>query len=125
MQIADITLNDGSAVAQTFKPTQKNNLLVEYKDFTGSYSGMYTSLSCAMRPAKGDVARKVTIKVVLPYEYNDSDGNTKSNNITCFTDIVVPSTASASEIDDLIAFASGAIEEAQFTDAIKNGAFPY
>lgn len=125
MQIATVTLTDSAAGSVNFLPMIKNNLQVEYKDTSPASAVLYPGLTCSMRPAKGDVARKVSLRVSKPYQYTDANGDTKHNSVVAFIEVVVPDTADGTSIDDLIEFASGAVKEAQFTDAIKNGAFPY
>ena len=124
MQIAAFNLTDSQAGSVTFTPMIKNNLLVEYRDTSASKSSLYPMVSCGLRPAKGSVARKVVLKITKPFEYTENDV-VKTADISCFIDVVVPSVASESDIQDLIEFASGAIKVDQFTDTIENGAFPY
>lgn len=125
MQIANITMNNGLAVATTFNPMMKDGLLVTYANTTPPKSSLYPVLTASMRPAKGDVSRKVTLKVMVPYESTALNGTVSVEAVTAFIELVIPSSAPTTAKDDIIAFASGYIKESQVVDAVKNGAFPY
>lgn len=124
MQIADISLANASAVAKTFVPTVKDGLLATYVNREGSRPAVYPNLSVGMRAPKAGVSRKATLKVALPYDVI-AGSTTTSEAVTVFVDIVVPQSASAANVQDILAFASGLLVNAQVEDVCVNGAFPY
>lgn len=124
MQIADISLENSGAVAKTFVPTVKDGLLATYVNREGSRPAVYPNLSIGMRAPKAGVSRKATLKVALPYDVI-AGATTTSEAVTVFVDIVVPQSASAANVQDILAFASGLLVNAQVEDVCVNGAFPY
>lgn len=124
MQIADISLANASAVAKTFVPTIKNGLLATYVNREGSRPAVYPTLSVGMRAPKAGVSRKVTMKVALPYDVLVGS-TTSTESVTVFIDVVAPESASAAHVQDVLAYASGLLVNAQIKDVCVNGAFPY
>lgn len=123
-QIATMTLADASAVSHTFTPMYSNGLSVTYTDLSGSSAALCNTIGMQMRQPKAGVARKVTLRVAVPFE-ETADDITTVNNCSAFVDIVVPATATEGTIEDLRSFLVNALAEAQFTDAVDDGAFPY
>jgi len=126
-QIGNVVLNDKVDAAITYTPSVKDSLLVKYTDSTTSVTrpALANTVSVGMRSPKSGVSRKVTLKVVMPYDSTGLNGVVKTEALTAFIDFVIPETATGDDIENLCYFASGACLEAQFTDAIKNGNFPY
>jgi len=124
MQIADITLDNSSAVAKTFVPTVKDGLLATYVNREGSRPAVFSNLSIGLRPAKSGVSRKVTLKVALPYD-TTVGSTTTTEAVTAFIDVVVPASASTASVEDILSYASGLLINAQVEDVCVNGAFPY
>lgn len=124
MQIADISLENSSAVAKTFVPTVKNGLLALYVNREGSRPAIFPNLTVGMRAPKAGVSRKATLKVALPYDVTEGS-TTVTESVTVFIDVVVPESAAAATVQDILAFASGLLVDAQIEDVCVNGAFPY
>lgn len=125
-QTADIVLNDGAEtpVARTFKPTTKVGLLIGYGSDSESRPALYPTISLGMRAPKPGVNRKVTLRVAVPYDVTENSV-TRVESVTGFLDIIVPSSASTLHVDHLMAYIAGVIGEAQVTDAVAEGRFPY
>lgn len=124
MQIADISLVNASAVAKTFVPTVKDGLLATYVNREGSRPAVYPNVSVGMRAPKAGVSRKATLKVALPYDVT-AGSTTTTESATVFIDVVIPESAAAANVQDILAFASGLLVNAQIKDVCVNGAFPY
>ncbi len=124
MQIANMSLENSSAVAKTFVPTVKDGLLATYVNREGSRPAVFPNLSVGMRAPKAGVSRKVTLKVALPYDVTVGSV-VSTESVTAFVDIIVPESASAANVQDILAFASGLLVNTQVEDVCVNGAFPY
>jgi hypothetical protein len=70
------------------------------------------------------VSRKATLKVALPYDVTVGS-TTTTESVTVFIDVVIPESATAANVQDILAFASGLLVNAQINDVCVNGAFPY
>lgn len=124
MQIASMSLTNGSAEAVQLDPKHKNGFLVTYADLTQAKASDAIQVSLGMRPAKANVSRKVTVKVAVPYTVTEDD-STSTKTVTGFIDIVVPEDADTSIVADLLALMSGACLDPQVKDVAQKGAFPY
>lgn len=124
MQIANISLNNSAAVAKSFIPTIKNGLLAVYMSREGARPALFPNLTIGLRQSKQGVSRKVTVKVTLPYDVTVGSTVT-TESVTAFVDIVIPDSAIALNVDDLLSYASDALRDAQVKDTCVNGAFPY
>lgn len=124
MQLANIVIKNAADTNTTFVPTVKDGLLVTFKNRSGSRPSLNPGLSIGMRPMKGVVPRRVTLKVELPYDVTEGD-IVKTETVTGFVDIVIPQSASEATIKDALSFVAGLTLDALVEDTSVNGAFPY
>jgi hypothetical protein len=123
MQFANFDLNDSSAVATTFTAKMKDGLIATWYDKSVAVPSLRPTISCGMRPAKGSSPRKVTVKVILPYTHT-VDSVTYTGETSAFLDVIVPEHADATNVQDLLAFVSGAVLQAQISGVVEDGEFP-
>lgn len=125
MQIASFNLNNSSAAVVAFDPMVKDGLLASYANTTPTTASLYPQVSCAMRPAKGSVPRKTTIKVVLPFTHTSDNGVVTTEQNSVFIDVIINSKSDSLTANDILTMASGALQEPQFVETAVKGAFPY
>jgi len=123
MQFANFDLTDSSAATVTFTAMTNEGLLCTWKDKSAVLPSLRPVVTCGMRKAKGSTPRKVTVKVILPYTHTVDSVEYKGET-SAFIDFIVPETADATDVADLLAFVGGAISEGQLSAAIKDGEFP-
>lgn len=122
--IADIVLNDSVPAARTFKPSWKDGLLARWQEETPATVDLYPTITVGMRAPKPGVTRKITLKVIVPYETTVDSVTVREAN-SCFIDFLIPESADATDVDDLRSYVSEAVENAVILDVIDEGKFPY
>lgn len=123
MQFANFDLTDSSAATATFTAMTNEGLLCTWKDKSAAVPSLRPVVTCGMRKAKGSTPRKVTVKVILPYTHT-LDSVEYRGETSAFIDFIVPETADATDVADLLAFVGGAIGQAQISSAVSDGEFP-
>jgi hypothetical protein len=123
-ELATIALNDATPTSQDFNPSMKDGLLAVLREDSGSDPALYPSISLGMRAPKAGVNRKVTGRILVPYETTTNDITTVEQ-VSLFIDCVVPETASTGTVADAMAFGSDLLTNAIVEDAMQNGNFPY
>lgn len=122
--IANIVLNDSTPVARTFEPHVKDGLVASWRSSHTARPALYPSISVGMRPEKGEVSRKVTIKVSVPFDVVVGS-LTQVRQVSAFIEMIVPTEASLTQIRDAVAFSGGAIINAIIKDTVELGNFPH
>lgn len=124
-QLSAITLANSIAVPQEFKVRLKQGLTVLWATSDAAYSALQCKLSAKIRPEKGKMPRKVTVKLEVPNELVGTDGAKSTEVATLFIDVVAPDNFPVAKIADLRVLASNVLLEAQIVDMIDNGGFAY
>lgn len=122
--LANLVIGDKTPTNRTFKPQYMNGLLASLIADYASKPALHPKITLGMRVPKPGVNRKVTIKIVVPYEVVDGDVTTIEED-TYFIEHVTPETAPVAAVQDSRAFAAGVLLNAIVLDALDNGNFPY
>lgn len=125
MQIANLVLKDNADVDVTFTPLQKSGLLITYGNLAKSQHNLREKVTLGLRPSRGSVPAKTTVRLTVPYEETLSDGSTIVRYSQFNIEATVNSDAPTLSIEDALSFAAGVIRNTQVEDTIKNEAFPY
>jgi hypothetical protein len=125
MQIANLVLKDNADADVTFKPLQKDGLLIVYGNMAETNHALRAKVTLGLRPSKGTTVAKTSVKVTVPYEVTLSDGSVVTRYCQFNGDVTVPNDAPTSIIGDAISFGSTLLVDDQVTDTVINQAFPY
>lgn len=135
--LATITINDGQAtpVARDFEVSNVDNRLITYAcndhEDAHTFEGR-PQLTLGNRPLGGAGSNyKATLRVKVPVLEETTLGSDASSShtvkyvVSANVDIIVPGRAMAGDIDDVFAYLTNALSNAQVIDTFKDQILPY
>lgn len=134
-QNAPITLTDAQTtpVVHTLNPTTKDGLVAKWRDSdSGVVVGLRPSASISLRPGKLGVSgkpgtkRKVSVKITVPYQPATVGQFVPPIEVAeAFLTFMVAEDAPLQVVKDLEQYSQNIGWNAQISDVIIDGAFPY